>query len=120
VLRDAGFRQPPVDIARVLQTRRLDSSFYDLKEPNLLRRFQHRVKIGAHKLTELVERVQLKALLLFDERQVLIDSTLPDVRIVRPSVCSRKTAMPACPEVPTPLVTARRPFPHPPETRGAH
>lgn len=50
VQREAGFREPPVDIGVVLDALNLDRDFYDLQEPGLLRRLQHRIIIGARRL----------------------------------------------------------------------
>ena len=77
VLKDAGFSEPPVDIATVLEILQLDRGFYDLSEPSFVRRIWHRTKIGTHKLREVAESVRLQALLLFDEKRVLLDRALP-------------------------------------------
>lgn len=80
VLRDAGFREPPVDIQRVLQTLKLDREFYDLEDPGLLRQLRHRMLIGTKLLADYIEKIRLQALLLFDDKRVLLDRDLPELK----------------------------------------
>jgi hypothetical protein len=80
VLRDSGFREPPVDIAVVLEVLKLDRSFYDLQDPGFLRSLGHRIVIGTRRVVELVGRIRLQALLFFDDRKVLLDKDLPRLK----------------------------------------
>lgn len=80
VLHDAGFREPPVDIGRVLDTLKLDREFYDLENPGLLRRLRHTILVGGRRLSEFVEKVRLQALILFDDKRVLLDRGLPSLK----------------------------------------
>lgn len=77
VLRDAGFRGPPVDIGQVLDTLKLDREFYDLESPRLMQRIRHGILVGKKRLSEFVERVSLQAIILFDDNRVLLDQALP-------------------------------------------
>lgn len=77
LLRDSGFREPPVDVGTVLETLNLDREFYDLEEPRLLERLRHRTMIGAKRFADFLEKIKLSALLLFDEKRVLLDRELP-------------------------------------------
>lgn len=80
VLRDSGSAEPPLDIANVLRVLNLDREFYDLEEPRLLKRIQHRVRVGARRLAEYLDKIKLQALLLFDDRRVLLDKELPEIK----------------------------------------
>lgn len=80
VLRDAGFRGPPVDIEVVLEALKLDRDFYDLEDPGLLRRLGHRILVGAKRVADFVEKVRLQALLFFDDKRVLLDKDLPKLK----------------------------------------
>lgn len=80
LLRDSGSSEPPVNVEDVLQVLDLDLEFYDLEEPRLLKRVQHRVKVGAKRLAEYLDKIKLQALLLFDDRRVLLDKDLPKVK----------------------------------------
>lgn len=78
LLRESGFREPPVDIETVLQTLQLDREFYDLGDPGLLKQLRHRTMVGAKLLADYLEKIKLRALLLFDDKRVLLDSDLPE------------------------------------------
>ena len=58
----------------------MDRDFYDLEDPGLLKRFAHRIKVGAKLVAEYLEKIKLQALLLFDEKRVLLDGALPEVK----------------------------------------
>ena len=80
ILQDSGFREPPVDIYGVLETLNLDREFYDLEDPGLTHTLRHQIIIGAQRLSEIVEKVRLQALLFFDEKRVVLDKDLPQIK----------------------------------------
>ena len=47
----------------------------------MLRRLRHSMLIGARRLSEIVEKVRLQALILFDDRRVLLDQSLPKLKL---------------------------------------
>lgn len=79
VLDGAGQLAPPVQIESVLAHLQIDRTFYDLTDPGLLRRFEHRLRVGQHQLIALIRRkVKLAAVWLPDEDRMLVDGALPD------------------------------------------
>ncbi len=81
ILNDAGLREPPVKVGDLLQHLEVHRDFYDLKDPNLLQRFLHRMKVGTQKLIKIVDKVRLHAVWLPDEERILVDDSLPDPKI---------------------------------------
>lgn len=80
VLRESGSTEPPVDIGKVLEALNLDREFYDLEEPGLMKRVQHRMKVGARLLADYLDKIKLQALVLFNDRRVLLDKDLPKIK----------------------------------------
>jgi len=52
-LKGAGMREPPFLIEDLLDYLELDREFYDLEDPGLLRRFQHKVKVKGKILSKI-------------------------------------------------------------------
>jgi hypothetical protein len=77
VLREAGLTDPPIMIEDILEHLQLDREFYDLEDPSLLRRFWHKVRVRGQRLIKVVKKVNLAAVWLPDEEQILVDSSLP-------------------------------------------
>jgi hypothetical protein len=79
ILRDAGLREPPIQIAEVLTHLKLNRHFYSLDDPTLLRRFAHRLQIGTNKIINVVrEKIKLAAVWLPDEKRILVDKSQPE------------------------------------------
>ena len=66
-LKEAGMREPPFLIEDLLDYLELDREFYDLEDPGLLRRFQHKVRVKGKILSKIKETIKLAALCLPDE-----------------------------------------------------
>jgi hypothetical protein len=77
MLRDAGLKEPPYKIEDVLQHLKVHRGFYDLKDPMLLQRFWHKVKVKKERLVRVVRKIKLAAVWLPDEEHILIDTSLP-------------------------------------------
>ncbi|MFH1672462.1 MAG: hypothetical protein ABIF87_03425 [Pseudomonadota bacterium] len=79
-LKEAGMREPPFLIEDLLDYLELDREFYDLEDPGLLRRFQHKVKVKGKILSKIKKTVKLAALWLPDtgRERILVDKTLPE------------------------------------------
>jgi hypothetical protein len=73
VLREAGLTDPPIMIEDILEHLQLDREFYDLEDPSLLRRFWHKVRVRGQRLIKVVKKVNLAAVWLPDEEQILVD-----------------------------------------------
>ena len=81
LLRDAGFREPPVCLPPLLKCLELDREFYDLSDPTFIRKIAHKLKIGKHRIIDVLKnKAKLQAVLLFGDSRILIDATLPDNR----------------------------------------
>ena len=79
-LKEAGMREPPFLIEDLLDHLELDREFYDLEDPGLLRRFQHKVKVKGKILSKIKKTIKLAALWLPDtgRERILVDETLPE------------------------------------------
>jgi hypothetical protein len=77
VLKEAGFKKPPIHIEELLSFLEIDRDFYDLEDPGFLRRMQHKIKISGQKLVKLAKKVRLVAVWLPDRERILIDGSLP-------------------------------------------
>jgi len=78
ILKDAGLGDPPIQIADILEHLKLNRQFYSLDDPNLLRRFAHRLQIGKRKVVNIVrEKIRLAAVWLPDEKRILVDESQP-------------------------------------------
>jgi hypothetical protein len=79
-LRDAGLTEPPMSIERLLEHVQLHRDYYDLSNPGFLDRAKHKLRIQGRKLVEILNKVRLKAVLLFDESRICIDESLPKIK----------------------------------------
>jgi hypothetical protein len=79
-LRDAGISEPPLSIEHLLEHVKLYQDYYDLSDPGFLDRAKHKLKIQGRKLVEIIHKVSLHAVLLFDESRICIDSSLPKIK----------------------------------------
>jgi hypothetical protein len=79
-LKEASMREPPFLIEDLLDYLELDREFYDLEDPGLLRRFQHKVKVKGKILSKIKRTIKLAALWLPDtgRERILVDETLPE------------------------------------------
>jgi len=84
-LRDAGIIKPPVQIERVLEHLKLFRDFYDLQNPGFLDKAKHKLRVNGKKVIEVIKRIELQAVLLFDEKRVVVDSSLPTLKQDWPS-----------------------------------
>lgn len=88
-LRDAGLTEPPLSVERLLEHVNLYRDYYDLSDPGFLDRAKHKLEIHGRRLVEIVNKVRLRAVLLFDENRICIDNDLP--RIKRPWASCHET-----------------------------
>lgn len=79
-LRDAGLTEPPLSVERLLEHVRLFRDDYDLSDPGFLDRAKHKLQIHGRKLIHVLNKVRLRAVLLFDESRICIDSDLPKIK----------------------------------------
>lgn len=78
ILRDSGLRNPPIQIADVIEFLELHRDFYSLDDPKLLQRFAHRIRIGKDRIVNVArDKIRLAALWLPTERLILVDQSLP-------------------------------------------
>lgn len=76
-LKDAGLVRPPIRIEDILSHLKLHRDFYDLQNPTLLQHVAHRVKVGKHRLVQVIKSVKLFAVWLPDETRIIVDQSLP-------------------------------------------
>ena len=79
-LREADLDEPPVTIERVLKHLDLHRDFYDLKEPSFLDKIKHKVKVRGKSIVDIIKKIDLRAVLFYDEDRIVIDSKLPKLR----------------------------------------
>ena len=79
-LRDAGLTEPPLSVEILLQYVQLHRDYYDLADPGFLDRAKHKLRIDGHKLVDIIKKVRLQAVLLFDENRICIDQELPKIK----------------------------------------
>ncbi len=84
-LREAGIFQPPVRIETLLAHLRLYREFYDLEDPGFLDRAKHRIRIHGRRLVDILRKVRLAAVLLYDDRRIVVDLKLPSIKRDFPS-----------------------------------
>ena len=65
-LRDAGLTEPPLSVERLLEHVHLYRHYYDLSDPGFLDRAKHKLRIHGGKRVDILHKVRLKAVLLFD------------------------------------------------------
>jgi Zn-dependent peptidase ImmA (M78 family) len=79
-LKDAGLREPPLSIEHLLEHIRLHRDYYDLTDPGFLDRAKYKLQIHGRKLVDVLNKVRLRAVLLFDEDRIFIDNDLPKIK----------------------------------------
>ena len=79
-LRDAGLTEPPLLVERLLEHVQLHRDYYDLSNPGFLDRAKHKLRIHGRRLVEVLNKVRLQAVLLFDESRICIDQDLPTIK----------------------------------------
>jgi hypothetical protein len=79
-LRDAGLTEPPLSVEELLQHVQLHRDYYDLTNPGFLDRAKHKLRIHGQKLADIINKVRLQAVLLFDENRICIDQELPKIK----------------------------------------
>ena len=79
-LKDAGIVRPPVPVEGILEHLRLHRHYYDLEDPSFLDRAKYKLIVHGHKLVDLLRKVKLSAVLLFDEKRVVLDVNLPEIK----------------------------------------
>ena len=79
-LRDAGLHEPPLNIEALLDHVQLHRDFYDLANPGFLERAKHKLRIQGHRLLDVLHKVRLQAVLLFDENRMCLDQELPKIK----------------------------------------
>jgi hypothetical protein len=84
-LRDAGTVRPPVRIEAILQYLHLHRDFYNLKDPGFLDRTKHKIRVHGTKLINIIRKINLKAVLFYDEDRIVVDSGMPPIRQDWPS-----------------------------------
>lgn len=82
---DAGIYEPPVSIEVVLAHLQLNREFFDIQNPTFLDSAKHRVRVHGQKLSRLLKKIKLVALLFDDEDRIIVDASLPELRREFPS-----------------------------------
>lgn len=85
ILREAGVVKPPVPIGALLDHLHLYREFYDLRNPGILDRAKHKIRVGGARLAEILQKVNLVAVLLSDEKRIIVNSELPERKRDGPS-----------------------------------
>lgn len=87
ILRDLGRPEPPLDLRMVRELLRLDRKYYSSTDVGPLTEFAHRVKVAGKRLVEdpklileVVKKAKLSGLWLPDERKILIDKEVPELK----------------------------------------
>lgn len=87
VLRGLGNPEPPLDLAQVRELLRLDRRFYTSTDTGALREFVSRLTVGARRvvvrptlLLDAVMKASLRALWIPEQKQILIDAALPEMK----------------------------------------
>lgn len=87
ILRDLGRPEPPLDLRMVRELLRLDRKYYSSTDVGPLAEFAHRVKVAGKRLVEdpklileVVKRAKLSGLWLPDDRKILIDKEVPELK----------------------------------------
>lgn len=88
VLKGLGNPEPPLELDLVFELLKLDAQFYTTTEEGVFRETISRIKIGAVQvfkrpmlLLEAITKSELKALYIPDKKRILVDSTLPDLKV---------------------------------------
>lgn len=88
VLRGLGNPQPPVVLEQVFELLELDPQFYTTTADGVFRETVSRIRIGTLQvfmrpmlILEAIANADLKALYVPDKRRILIDSSLPDLKV---------------------------------------
>jgi Zn-dependent peptidase ImmA (M78 family) len=79
-LRDAGITQPPVSVEVLVEHLQLYRHFYDLRSPGFLDRLKHRIMVHGRKLIEIVRKINLQAVLLYDDDRIVVDEGLAKIK----------------------------------------
>jgi hypothetical protein len=80
VLCDAGLTEPPLPVEALLEHLRLYRDYYDLEDPGFLDRAKLKLRIHGRRLVDILNKVRLQAVLLFDENRICIDEGLPKIK----------------------------------------
>lgn len=88
LLKGLGNPEPPLHLELVLELLKLDAQFYTTTEDGVFRETISRIKVGTIQvfkrpmlLLEAITKAELKALYIPDKRRILVDSTLPDLKV---------------------------------------
>jgi len=87
VLRGLGNPEPPLDLRVVRELLRLDRNFYNSEDDGVLRETVSKLKIAGVQvlkrpslLREAIQKFSLKALYLPDQKRILLDQALPELK----------------------------------------
>lgn len=80
ILHEMGIKEPPLILEDVLDFLNIHRDYYSLNDPKLLQEIFHKLRIGARKFNSLMEKIDLKGLLLPDQKKILIERELPDIK----------------------------------------
>lgn len=71
---------PQIPSPLSLEHLKLYRDYYDLASPGFLDRAKHKLQIHGRKLVDILNKVRLRAVLLFDESRICIDESLPKIK----------------------------------------
>lgn len=87
VIRGLGHPEPPLQLHSVRELLKLDRSYYSTTDDGLLREMFSRLKVGAKQvlarptiLRDAISSLNLKALYLPDEKRILLDQDVPQLK----------------------------------------
>ena len=80
LLQELGVSEPPLDLGAVASFLHVDQGYYNLADPSLIREFEHKLRVGAHNVASLFQKIDLRGLWLPDRNQILIDQGLAEAR----------------------------------------
>jgi Zn-dependent peptidase ImmA (M78 family) len=85
ILRDLGNPEPPLHLEHVRELLKLDRDYYSVTDDGLLNRWVHSLKLAGKQiakrpgfLKDFIKNFRLDALVLFDEKRILISNELPE------------------------------------------
>lgn len=88
LLKGLGNPEPPLELELVFELLKLDAQFYTTTDDGVFRETISRIKVGAVQvfqrpmlLLEAIAKSELKALYIPDKKRILVDSTLPDLKV---------------------------------------
>lgn len=79
-LKDSGIVHPPVHIEVLMEHLRLYRDFYNLQSPTFLDKAKYKIRVHGRKMVDIIRKINLVAVLLYDEERIVVDANLPEIK----------------------------------------